>query len=231
MLRGKTGERRVRIISFAKLLQQWLDVHPLKHLDYYPLWISEATNFKNEALGIRGAEKIIGVALRRPGLTNKHARLYVLRHSRATHLAKHLTEAQLCTFFGWVLGSQVLRRYIHLSGKDVDNALLAINEGQVKKEDYKLMSLKCKRCSESISPGMNFCSRCALPVNLDNEYTREMELENENKILKEKYENDMKSMRAEMNQQFTQIISMIQQNPKLSQVKPEILTRKVQNVD
>ena len=78
---------------------------------------------------------------------------------------------------------------------------------------------------------MNFCSRCALPVNLDNEYTREMELENENKILKEKYENDMKSMRAEMNQQFTQIISMIQQNPKLSQVKPEILTRKVQNVD
>ena len=29
MLRGKTGERRVRIISFAKLLQQWLDVHPL----------------------------------------------------------------------------------------------------------------------------------------------------------------------------------------------------------
>lgn len=28
-LRGKTRERRVRIISFAKLLQQWLDVHSL----------------------------------------------------------------------------------------------------------------------------------------------------------------------------------------------------------
>jgi hypothetical protein len=28
-----------------------------------------------------------------------------------------------------------------------------------------------------------------------------------------------------MNQQFSQIISMIQQNPKLAQVKPEILTK------
>jgi integrase len=52
ILRGKTGERRVRIISFAKLLQQWLQVHPLRYHSCYPLWISEATNFKNEALGL-----------------------------------------------------------------------------------------------------------------------------------------------------------------------------------
>jgi site-specific recombinase XerD len=227
MLRGKTGERRVRIISFAKLLQQWLDVHPLKHQDYHPLWISESTNYKNDALGIRGAEKIIGVSLQRSGIANKHARLYVLRHSRATHLAKHLTEAQMCTFFGWVLGTQVVRRYIHLSGKDVDNALLAINEeGQVKKEEYKLKSLKCIRCSETISPGMNFCSKCTLPVNLNNEFTRETELEQENKILKEKYEKDMKAMREEMNRQFSQIMSMVQQNPILSQIKPEALVKK-----
>jgi site-specific recombinase XerD len=31
ILRGKTGEIRIRIVSFAKLLQQWLDIHPLKH--------------------------------------------------------------------------------------------------------------------------------------------------------------------------------------------------------
>src|SRR5215217_3659820 len=30
MLRGKTGERRVRIISFVKLLQQWLALNPLR---------------------------------------------------------------------------------------------------------------------------------------------------------------------------------------------------------
>jgi len=86
VLRGKTGERRVRIIAFVKLLQQWLNIHPLKHLSSYPIWISEATNYKNNPLGLRGAEKIIEEALPKPGLTNKLARLYILRHSRATHL-------------------------------------------------------------------------------------------------------------------------------------------------
>jgi len=96
MLRGKTGERRVRIIAFAKSLEQWMEIHPLQNKqDFYPLWVSEATNFKNNALGIRGAQKIIEEALPKSGLTNKHARLYILRHSRATHLAKHLTVAIL----------------------------------------------------------------------------------------------------------------------------------------
>jgi integrase/recombinase XerD len=116
MLRGKTGERRVRIISFTKLLQQWLEVHPLRNENFYPLWVSEATNFKNNPLGLRGAQKIIEETLPRTELAiKKHARLYILRHSRATHLAKYLTEAQMCTFFGWVHGTQVVRRYIHLS--------------------------------------------------------------------------------------------------------------------
>jgi hypothetical protein len=125
------------------------------------------------------------------------------------------------------MGTQVVRRYIHLSGKDVDNALISINEGgHIKtEEDYKLKSTKCKRCSENISPTMNFCSKCALPVNLNNEYTRETELENENRQLKEKYEQDIKAMREEMNQQFSQIMSMIQQNPKLAHIKPEVLTK------
>jgi integrase/recombinase XerD len=178
-------------------------------------------------LGLREAQKIIEETLPKAGLTNKHRRLYIMRHSRATHLANHLTEAQMCIFFGWQLGTKVVRRYIHLSGKDVDNALIALNEGigQPRNEEYKLKSIICKRCSESISPGMNFCSRCALPVNLDNEFTREMELENENKILKEKYENDMKLIQ-EMKQQFSKIMSMIQQNPKLAQVKHEALAQK-----
>src|SRR5215207_11587191 len=129
ILRGKTGERRVRIIAFTKLLLQWLEVHPLKGMAQYPLWISEATNFKNQQLGLRGAQKIIEETLPKAGFSNKHARLYILRHSRATHLASHLTEAQMCVFFGWQHGTKVVRRYIHLSGKDVDNALIALNEG------------------------------------------------------------------------------------------------------
>jgi hypothetical protein len=120
---------------------------------------------------------IIEKALPRSGLEKQHTRLYILRHSRATHLAKYLTEAQLCVFFGWIVGTKVVRRYIHLSGRDVDNALISLNESgaaaKVQEEDrYKLKSIKCKRCSETLSPSMNFCAKCALPVDLSNEYTR-----------------------------------------------------------
>ena len=208
MFRGKTGERRVRIIAFTKLMQQWIEVHPLRNQqNFYPLWVSEATNFKNNALGIRCAQKIIEIALPKSGLVNKHARLYILRHSRATHLAKYLTEAQMCTFFGWVQGTQVVRRYIHLSGKDVDNALIALNEkeGQIKIEDYKLRNSKCKRCSDNISPGSNFCTRCGMPINLSDEYTREMDLEKENRSLKFQVE----SLRKEMEDKFQKILSKI----------------------
>ncbi|MGB6673472.1 MAG: hypothetical protein WBE34_13650 [Candidatus Nitrosopolaris sp.] len=44
--------------------------------------------------------------------------------------------------------------------------------------------------------------------------------------MQEKYEQDMKVMREEMNQQFNQILSLIQKNPLLAQVKPEALANK-----
>jgi hypothetical protein len=182
---------------------------------------SQATNYNNQPLGLRGAQKIIEEALPRSGLTNEHTRLYILRHSRATYLAKHLTEAQMCVFFGWEQGTKIVRRYLHLSGKDVDETLLAITEGQqARAQKSELAPMKCKRCSETISPTMNFCSRCSLPVILDNEYTREMELEKENtmlrdkyeqemRIMSEKYEYDIQNIREEMEYRFLQLVTKI----------------------
>jgi site-specific recombinase XerD len=217
MLRGKTGERMVRIIAYAKLLQQWLSVHPLQSMPEYPIWISEATNYKNQPLGIRGAEKIIEAALPKAGLANKHTRLYLLRHSRATHLAKHLTEAQMCVFFGWVQGTQVVRRYIHLSGKDVDNVLLAINNGgPVQAEEYKLKTITCIRCAEGISPGMNFCPRCSLAIDLQEQYTKEIKIEQK----LEQREHELQDIKDKL-QGMEKLLLTIQ--PLLKNVKPEAL--------
>jgi hypothetical protein len=44
-------------------------------------------------------------------------------------------------------------------------------------------------------------------------------------ITADSFKHYKKSMREEMNKQFSQIMSMIQQNPKLAQVKPEALKR------
>ncbi len=44
--------------------------------------------------------------------------------------------------------------------------------------------------------------------------------------MKQKYDHDLQAIREETNQRFSQIMSMIQHNPKLTQVKPEILMKK-----
>jgi integrase/recombinase XerD len=220
-LRGKTGERRVRIVSFAKSLQQWLEIHPLKDKHQFPLWISQATNYQNEPLGLRGAQKIIEEALLKTNL-DKHKRLYLLRHSRATHLCKYLTESQLCVFFGWTIGTKVVRRYIHLSGKDLDNTLLSIGQGrQIQQQEYELQTIKCNRCSEMLSPTQQFCSRCGLSCDLSQQYSLENKIMKENNELKQQ----VQSIREEMNNKLSDIMALIQQNPKLSFVKPEILEK------
>ena len=49
-----------------------------------------------------------------------------------------------------------------------------------------------------------------------------MDLEKENKDLKL----ELECIRQEMNKQFGEIMSMIQQNPQLAYIKPEALTEK-----
>jgi len=44
-------------------------------------------------------------------------------------------------YFGWVQGSDMASVYVHLSGRDVDNALLKLNGLEVK-EEKKRNSLK-----------------------------------------------------------------------------------------
>ena len=45
--------------------------------------------------------------------------------------------------------------------------------------------------------------------------------------MKQKYEQDIQTIRDETNQRFNQIVSMIQHNPKLAHVKPEALITKM----
>jgi hypothetical protein len=52
------------------------------------------------------------------------------------------------------------------------------------------------------------------------------EKDREMQAMKQKYDQDIQTIREETNQRFNQIISMIQHNPKLAQVKPEALVNK-----
>jgi integrase len=161
ILRGKTVERVTRVIAYVPLLKQWLSVHPFKNDPNAYLWLSEASNYKWKPISIQSINRAFRTIMRKAGI-QKRPRLYILRHSRATHLANKLTEAQMCAYFGWQLGTKVVQRYIHLSGVRTDDALLELAGVQVSK-DADSLPLKvryCKRCNEMLSPNHEFCIRC-----------------------------------------------------------------------
>lgn len=204
---GKTGQRRVRIISSSPLLASYLDVHPFREQPDSYLWL---TKFSRKGVNKTGWNTMMykGVSqlLKRLGQTAKISkRLYphLFRHSRATHLANLLTEAQMKEHFGWVQASEMASVYVHLSGRDVDDALLKMYcikpaNGQ---EEQKIKPVNCPKCKEPNSSLQNYCRRCGSPLDameVMQEDQRKKEFENmlmeflkvlaeENPAVKEKF--------------------------------------------
>jgi len=160
-VKGKTGMRSVRIIASAPKLAQWIDNHPLRKDPDAPLWVSLGTRDRNEALTYSAAKSMIKKLAERAGI-RKRIYPHLFRHSRATHLATHLTEAQMKQHFGWVQNSNMAATYVHLSGRDIDNALLKLNgiavEEEVEKEEFTVVA--CPRCETKNSPISKFCTKC-----------------------------------------------------------------------
>jgi integrase/recombinase XerD len=72
--------------------------------------------------------------------------------------------------------------------------------------------LRPKHCPNCNKPDSKFCAKCRMVLTYD-AYSETIEetqkKESEVKELKEKYERDMNAIRYEMNQQFAQVMSLI----------------------
>jgi site-specific recombinase XerD/ribosomal protein L40E len=163
LVNGKTGQRRVRVIVSAPKLQQWVENHPLRDDPDAPLWVTIGTNSRNKVWNYGTAKEVLKKLVRRAGI-KKRVYPHLFRHSRATHLANHLTEAQMKQYFGWVQGSKMASVYVHLSGRDVDKALLRLNgiEVEEEKREQEFKPKLCPRCKSRNSPDAKFCSRCGM---------------------------------------------------------------------
>jgi len=159
---GKTGSRRVRIVSSVPAVQEWLNKHPDNHNPEAYLW----TGPKGEVMAYGAVRSMLSRLAEKAGI-RKPVNPHAFRHARATHLATHLTEAQMKIYFGWTQSSEMAATYVHLSGRDVDSAILrlhGIQDDQTKKEKDTMTPKKCLRC-ELENPATNsMCSRCGLPL-------------------------------------------------------------------
>jgi len=164
---GKTGSRRIRLISSVPDLKAWLNTHPKKNEvnASLSLFYSFARNCKFNPLGCNTLDFIVSDVAKRAGIT-KRIYPHLFRHTRATHLAKSLTEQELKVYFGWTRTSNMAGIYVHLSGKDIDDKILQING--IKQKDGtdvpKIPIIKCWSCGTINSIGNRFCSKCDSPI-------------------------------------------------------------------
>lgn len=161
---GKTGPRRVRLTFAAPALAFWISIHPLRNEPDASLWVGVGTVGKNKPLSYAGARALLRRLARKIGL-KKRIYTHLMRHSRATELANILTEAQMKEHLGWVPGSDMPSTYVHLSGRDVDGALLKAHGIEVDKEVKMHVGLtltKCYSCGRSVNSDSQFCPSCGM---------------------------------------------------------------------
>jgi len=209
-LNGKTGIREIPIVKCIPYLSTYLKLHPQKDYPEAYLWVRSNGKLIND-YGIR---KQLRVIRDRAGIKKKCNPHLLFRHSRATQLANHLTESQLKQYFGWTQDSDMPAVYIHLSGRDIDNAVLGIY-GLAKKKEEEIQNglpIKCYRCGFPNEPNSKFCGNCGLPLDTKTAIEEERKIDKLSRIGNELLEKkDFQEILAEA------LKKLIEEKPELLQ--------------
>jgi integrase len=245
VVNGKTGTRPIPLINSIPYLKDYLDhEHPMPRNPKAPLICGVGKGLGRHMRYFRMAhvyrsykQKIFPTLLESPNvppedkkriveLLKKPWNPYIRRHSALTEKSMILKESVLRQHAGWTPNSDMHLKYLHYFGNESSESLLEayglIDHGI---QIDQLKPKQCSNCAEPNKPDSKFCGKCRMVLTYDayeetieNQKLRESEVQE----LKERYEQDMKLMHEKMNQ----VIEMVQQNPKLAHVKPEVLVNK-----
>jgi integrase len=167
-IQGKTGMRRIPLIDSTPYLAEWIENHPFKNDPDASLWLSIGTVNRNQSLEYFALRKMLQEVGKKAGI-KKAINPHNFRHSRATTLANRFTEAQMNEYFGWIQGSDISQVYVHLSGRDLDDAVLTLRGMKPKdeKKEETLAPKKCTRCGTINKSTGKFCTRCGAVLDLE----------------------------------------------------------------
>ena len=160
-LKGKTGQRSIRLILSEPYLSVWLNEHPLRDNPQAPLWVKLGKH-EGEPLNYSGLSSIVKRLAKKAGI-KKRIYPHLFRHTRVTHLllSNQLNEAKAKVLFGWTPDSKMLSEYSHLISRDVNQTLLEISG--IKTDEPKDVQIKPKQCPycNTINPfDAIICQRC-----------------------------------------------------------------------
>ena len=161
---GKTGGRQVPLTFSVPYLVNYFNNFRGNARPEDPLFTTfEHNTVSNTPMDYPHVSKLLHDLKER---TNFPKRLYphLFRHSRATHYANFLTESQAKVFFGWTGASSMMARYVHLGGRDIDNAVFRANGIELDPNGESLKpkpSVKtCEKCREINEITAKYCIRC-----------------------------------------------------------------------
>jgi len=172
IVNGKTGRRRIRLISSVPDLQTWMNQHPLKTDANAPLF----TTFHRYGAGTKRLQmptiqNLLKRLARRAGIA-KPVHPHAIRHARLTDLVRNdggkrgLSEMELRLFAGWEKNSNMPEVYVHLSGGDIERKMLE-NAGLITIDDQAPSTLEprhCPRC-QALNPfDAMYCAKCSMAL-------------------------------------------------------------------
>ncbi len=184
-INAKTRSRSLILIESVPYIEKYLMVH-------------DGGEKLFDLKKTRSHEIIKGLA-RKAGI-NKNVYWHLLRHTRATEMARFgMQETAMKKRFGWQEDSSMIKRYTSLTDDDADNAYREALGLGVKKKDITInpIAKKCSKCNKLIDTG-EYCPQCAEIQRLS-EANMKASLEKEQ--LKERAENQdriIETMRKDM---------------------------------
>lgn len=160
---SKTRLRPIRLITSSAYVRGWLNIHPYRGDRTSPIWIaSRSLQSKPAVLGVGMFAKLLRTNARRAGL-QRRIYPYLLRHSRLTHLVQKYPDQIVKRISGHTPTSKHFEVYLHMSNKDVDDAVLRSN-GLLRDEDERRKELeqpiRCWSCGTLNSIDAKICESC-----------------------------------------------------------------------
>lgn len=108
MLFTLTGKGKTRTIPI-----------PIDRLDHFAYWVSVCEGPEVFDIYRDTLYKYMHRIYEKAGVQKRDRICYIFRHTRATLYAQQMPEALLRQYFGWSPTSDMPRRYVHLSNKDL----------------------------------------------------------------------------------------------------------------
>jgi site-specific recombinase XerD len=118
-LYGKTGSRRILVSRSAKILKEWIGMHPFNNVQDSYLWPAD----DGRLICYNALRKVMKKAALKAGI-QKRIYPHLFRYTRATQLANIMSDQVMKQYLGWDKNSNMHEIYIHMSGKESDEAIL-----------------------------------------------------------------------------------------------------------